>query len=136
MRIYPLLLLLALLLGCTSSYGQDNQTAGLDATKQDPPGNGTSIQEATTGGISSADLAQHNDASSCWILYNGEVYDVTNFLAMHPGGPGAIESYCGRDDDSFQAAFEGQHGTSKVQVLMQMGTNMGPHIGSMGMMGR
>jgi cytochrome b involved in lipid metabolism len=34
-----------------------------------------------------ADLKTHNTEEDCWISINGVVYDVTEFLDNHPGGP-------------------------------------------------
>ncbi|RME57954.1 cytochrome b5 domain-containing protein, partial [Candidatus Parcubacteria bacterium] len=33
----------------------------------------------------------------CWIVVDGGVYEVTGYLASHPGGAGIILSYCGKD---------------------------------------
>jgi cytochrome b involved in lipid metabolism len=43
-----------------------------------------------------ADIAQHSTASSCWLAIDGNVYDVTNFIPIHPGGK-AILRGCGKD---------------------------------------
>ena len=40
--------------------------------------------------ISLEELAKHNTAESCWVAINGVVYDVTEFLNHHPGGPGPL----------------------------------------------
>ena len=31
-------------------------------------------------------LSKHNKDNDCWIAYNGQVYDVTEYLNFHPGG--------------------------------------------------
>ena len=31
------------------------------------------------------DVAKHNTEKDCWVVVNGEVLDVTNFLPDHPG---------------------------------------------------
>lgn len=75
-------------------------------------------------GVVSSDLSQHNSQDDCWIAYDGKVYDITSWLPKHPGGINRILPYCGTADE-FQNAFRKQHGTSKVSLLMQVGTFMG-----------
>ncbi len=54
-----------------------------------------------------ADVAKHNSESSCYSAINGEVYDLTDWIDKHPGGPQRILSICGKDGSS---AFNQQHG--------------------------
>ncbi|KAH7883714.1 FMN-dependent dehydrogenase-domain-containing protein [Phlebopus sp. FC_14] len=42
-------------------------------------------------------VAEHNTTSSCWVIIRNKVYDVTDFLFDHPGGPQVILSYGGQD---------------------------------------
>lgn len=42
-------------------------------------------------------VAQHNSSSDCWVVVNQKVYNVTNFLALHPAGPDKIIPFCGKD---------------------------------------
>lgn len=49
------------------------------------------------GEYSLADVSKHNKADDCWVVVNGQVLDVTDFLADHPGGKKAIMIYAGRD---------------------------------------
>lgn len=74
--------------------------------------------------ITKAELAQHSTANDCWVSYKGEVYDVTNFLAKHPGGAGAIIPHCGTAEQ-FERAFAGQHGTSQFKTLRREGVFKG-----------
>jgi len=53
------------------------------------------------------DVAANSDASSCWTIVRGIVYDLTPFIDEHPGGAGNILRLCGTDGT---AAFEGKHG--------------------------
>ncbi len=53
------------------------------------------------------EIATHSDAISCWSAINGNVYNLTKWIAQHPGGEGAILSICGKDGS---AAFNNQHG--------------------------
>eukprot|EP00927_Polykrikos_kofoidii_P077087 TRINITY_DN74073_c0_g1_i1.p1 TRINITY_DN74073_c0_g1~~TRINITY_DN74073_c0_g1_i1.p1 ORF type:complete len:268 (-),score=46.90 TRINITY_DN74073_c0_g1_i1:170-973(-) len=47
--------------------------------------------------VSPEEIAQHCSDKSCWVLLRGEVWDLTPFLTDHPGGPGAILEFAGRD---------------------------------------
>ncbi|TRM65726.1 hypothetical protein BD626DRAFT_485661 [Schizophyllum amplum] len=42
-------------------------------------------------------VAEHSSAGSCWVIIQNKVYDVTDFLQEHPGGPDIILKYAGRD---------------------------------------
>jgi uncharacterized membrane protein len=71
----------------------------------------TSSTSKVAGTYTSADLAKHASKNSCWSAVGGSVYDLTQWIAKHPGGQGVIEGMCGRDATS---AFNGQHaGASK-----------------------
>lgn len=56
-----------------------------------------------------AEVAAHADASSCWSVINGGVYNLTSWIDRHPGGSDFIKGICGKDGS---AAFNGQHGGS------------------------
>lgn len=43
------------------------------------------------------DVAQHNTKADCWIVVEGVVLDVTEYLGKHPGGPLSILPYKGGD---------------------------------------
>lgn len=43
------------------------------------------------------EVAQHNTESSFWIIIDSLVYDLTNFLGMHPGGEMILYPYAGKD---------------------------------------
>ncbi|KAF8970221.1 oxidoreductase [Flammula alnicola] len=43
------------------------------------------------------DVAEHSQASSCWVLREGRVYDVSLFLNDHPGGDDLILQHAGKD---------------------------------------
>lgn len=63
-----------------------------------------------------AQVATHNVSKDCWAIIQGNVYDLTSWIAQHPGGKAAILTICGKDGTS---AFEGQHaGNGQVQNLL------------------
>lgn len=53
------------------------------------------------------EVNSHADATSCWTVIRGNVYDATSAIDKHKGGRDKILSLCGTDATS---AFENQHG--------------------------
>jgi cytochrome b involved in lipid metabolism len=51
-----------------------------------------------TNSISLNDISKHNTASDCWMVIEGNVYDVTSYIALgdHPGGTTMING-CGKE---------------------------------------
>lgn len=89
----------------TTSAGSESTAPQTDTTSSSgSASSGTSSTDAT---YTLADVATHADSNSCWTAINGGVYDVTDWIFQHPGGPQAILSLCGTDGS---AAFNGQHG--------------------------
>lgn len=44
-----------------------------------------------------AEVKEHSDQRSCWIVISDKVYDVTDFLSDHPGGVEIILENAGTD---------------------------------------
>ena len=44
-------------------------------------------QTETTYRVSLAELGKHNTKGDCWVAVHKKVWDVTEFLDEHPGGP-------------------------------------------------
>ncbi|KAJ8597008.1 hypothetical protein M405DRAFT_756764, partial [Rhizopogon salebrosus TDB-379] len=42
-------------------------------------------------------VAKHKTTTSCWVIIRNNVYDVTDFIFAHPGGPNVIMRYAGQD---------------------------------------
>jgi len=69
---------------------------------------GSNVQNTVNSlGIKMDQIALHNTSSDCWVVVNNRVYDVTDFIPQHPGGPEAILPLCGKDATS---AFESRNG--------------------------
>lgn len=43
------------------------------------------------------EVKSHNTLNDCWIIYDNNVYNITNFLNKHPGGNKIILDYGGLD---------------------------------------
>ncbi|RKP06804.1 acyl-CoA dehydrogenase/oxidase [Thamnocephalis sphaerospora] len=55
--------------------------------------------------FSEQEIAQHSSENDCWIIVHGKVYDVTKFLADHPGGKKVLINVAGTDATSKFDAF-------------------------------
>lgn len=44
--------------------------------------------------LSVQQIAAHNSIKDCWIVVDGQVWDITDFVSEHPGGAGS-ESFNG-----------------------------------------
>ncbi|KAJ1555206.1 hypothetical protein HK096_007080 [Nowakowskiella sp. JEL0078] len=58
-----------------------------------------------------SELSKHNSAKDCWIALFGEVYNVTPFLNLHPGGTQLILRDAGKDAS---ASFSSIHSKSLI----------------------
>jgi len=47
--------------------------------------------------ISVSEIQSHNKEEDCWIVVDKQVWDITGFAPEHPGGPGIIYKYAGKD---------------------------------------
>lgn len=68
-------------------------------------------------------LSEHNSKEDCWVVYDSKVYDMTDYIPRHPGGEDKIARNCGTLN--FEEDFTKKHGTSKVGLLMKVGTFIG-----------
>jgi cytochrome b involved in lipid metabolism len=59
------------------------------------------INQLTSSGktliLDMAEISKHNTQSSCWMLIDGKVYDVTAYFGLHPGGNSPMAATCGTD---------------------------------------
>lgn len=80
----------------------------------------------TTPGAPSYTLAQiatHNNASSCYSAINSKVYDLTLWINVHPGGKDKILSICGTDGSAqFNAQHSGQRKPMTALARFLVGT--------------
>lgn len=56
-----------------------------------------SISKQSNSSFSLSDVAKHNTNNDCWYVINNNVYNVTNYLSVHSGGPQILAQYCGKD---------------------------------------
>ncbi|CAR27505.1 ZYRO0C18524p [Zygosaccharomyces rouxii] len=56
-----------------------------------------SALDFSDGDIPVKEVMLHNNVNDCWIVLNGEIYDVTSFIGKHPGGAARLLEVAGRD---------------------------------------
>lgn len=74
----------------------------------------------TLAQISAAEVALHNNATSCWTVYNGMVYDQTYWVPYHPGPGGIAIMRCGQDGTSDYNTFTNLHNMSRINLYTAM----------------
>eukprot|EP00262_Sarcandra_glabra_P000263 TRINITY_DN10323_c0_g1_i1.p1 TRINITY_DN10323_c0_g1~~TRINITY_DN10323_c0_g1_i1.p1 ORF type:complete len:136 (+),score=25.52 TRINITY_DN10323_c0_g1_i1:61-468(+) len=62
------------------------------------------------------EASQHNTKDDCWVVIDGKVYDVTDYLYEHPGGDDVLLSATGKDATD---EFEDARHSKSARDLMQ-----------------
>ena len=92
--------------------------------KPTPTPSPTPEPEMTTQtGYTMAKVKENNSASSCWSVINGNVYNLTQWINSHPGGPSVIRGLCGVDGTS---SFNGKHRGDGGPASILTGYLLGP----------
>lgn len=55
----------------------------------------------------------HNTEEDCWIIIDGKVYDVTEYIPEHPGGVGKIMEWAGKD--ASKGFYEAGHSLDAIR---------------------
>jgi len=61
------------------------------------PAASTTTQKPQPKTFPLSEIQKHNSLSSCWLLINKKVYDVTGYEKNHPGGVQNISENCGKN---------------------------------------
>jgi predicted heme/steroid binding protein len=70
--------------------------------------------------MTAAEVATHNTKTSCYVSYQKQVYDLTNFIGRHDGGSESILNNCGKDINDLSALHPGGNFSSpKVQKAIK-----------------
>jgi cytochrome b involved in lipid metabolism len=129
--VIGLLALAGLMAGCTDNVGDNSTSNSTNNVNSDNvfvnegiEGTDSSSEVDIAPTVSITELRRHTLQNDCWVVYRGEVYDITSFLPRHPGGSRVLIPLCGTADE-FETAFRNQHGTSKIETLLQNSRYMG-----------
>jgi len=76
-------------------------------------------QDSSTSGKTVADVAKHNTSTDCWMIVDNNIYDLTKYQNVHPGGKMNIINYCGKDASAEykNRGGKGTHSTKADQLL-------------------
>lgn len=55
------------------------------------------MQNTNTKSLPYSEVQRHTTTDSCWIIVDGQVYDVTSILDTHPGGRSVLLKNAGKD---------------------------------------
>lgn len=81
--------------------------------------NETEVEAEKTNSYTLTEVAVHNSEKDCWIVVEGNVYDVTQFIPRHPGGKEILRG-CGMDATAFfnnRPNGSGPHSTMAREML-------------------
>lgn len=78
--------------------------------------------------ISPSEVIKHNTPEDCWVVIDGYVYDLTNFIALHPGGPDIIKTNAGKD---VTAIFDPIHPPDAIEKYIKPEQHIGPLDGKL-----
>lgn len=113
----------AILITACSSSSQNNQTndpkptSDSNSIQQEAPQEDISNQSpSSTAKYTMADVQANNSESSCYTVINGNVYDLTSFIASHPGGARNIMKLCGIDGTSIYMSQHGDQPQPEAQL--------------------
>lgn len=143
---FSVMAMLALSLSACSLSGSTEPTSGPTARPTETPAmtstpiameakiDGETIASATPAASATpkemkvftmAEIATHDSGDSCYVAFQGGVYDITAFIPKHPEGPKPL-SKCGQAIDDFSAIHPGgKFDTPQMQqflATMKVGT--------------
>jgi len=101
-------------------------TAAPAAAKPSPEPSASSTPKAevtTQSGYTMADVRANNSETSCWSAISGNVYNLTQWINSHPGGPSRIRALCGTDGTS---SFNAQHAGRSTPISTLANYLLGP----------
>lgn len=87
-----------------------------NAWLQDTP----EFQAAGDKSYSLAEVAKHSTREDCWMAIDGQVYDLTAYLPLHPSDPTVFQPWCGKEaTQAYQTKTKGRsHSPYADQLLL------------------
>ncbi|OXH34186.1 L-mandelate dehydrogenase [Cryptococcus neoformans] len=82
--------------GIAVTYQSWNPVRADESSNARAPGVST-VQPSGQKLVSFEEVQKHNKRDDCWVIIDGKIYDVTDFLENHPGGAEIIIANAGKD---------------------------------------
>lgn len=115
-KIYILALLPILVILLNACSASQNVTPATPTESSNP----TSQTQNDVNEYDLNEVEKHATESDCWMAIEGRVYDVTDFVAQHPGGK-AILNGCGKDATTlFNERPTNNKGPHPAQAMQQL----------------
>ena len=74
---------------------------------------------ANERGISAAELARHASARDCWMAIEGDVYDLSGYIPLHPAPAQTLIEWCGKDaTEAFRTKGYGRPHNPAAQAML------------------
>lgn len=80
------------------------------------------MSDSSSTALKTAAIATHSTRESCWVIVNGNVYDVTEYLDKHPGGAQILLQYGGKDAT---AMYEPIHAPGTIERMLPKDKHLG-----------
>ena len=88
-----------------------------------PTPTSTPTPTVTKSGYTMADVKANATPAKCWSAIDGNVYDLTRWIASHPGGASPIRFLCGIDGTN---SFKAQHANQSSPMARLSSYLLGP----------
>ncbi|SCV99413.1 LAFE_0A02630g1_1 [Lachancea fermentati] len=86
------------------------------------------VKDPTKKPIKPEEVSRHCTPEDCWVVIDGYVYDLTDFIDVHPGGRAIIEANAGKD---VSKVFDPLHAPDVIEKYIAPEKRLGPLDGQM-----
>ena len=83
--------------GLVAYENKKNAALNSSLINQGSTGATQNVGGTKTINLDKVEVAKHSSSADCWVIVEGNVYNLTQFLGQHSGGGSAIVPYCGKD---------------------------------------
>lgn len=93
----------------------NNNNTSLSSIKKQSSSAVVNVASAENAAYTLDEVSRHNNQQDCWMAIHGNIYNVTDFISVHPGGSEILQG-CGKDATSLFDSVD-QHAREAVAIL-------------------